>query len=233
MFGFWFDPYYLLFMAPAFLLMLAAQWYVSSAFRKWSQRPLHAGLSGAEAAERLIRYGGLYGVRIEQVGGMLTDHYDPRAKVLRLSPKVYQGRSVASVAVAAHELGHALQDKEGYLPLKLRSAMVPAVNIGSYLGWILIFLGLLLNFLQLAVVGLIVFSAGAAFALVTLPVEFNASARAKRLLRETGIVQTEEEARGVNHVLNAAALTYVAALVTALLQVAYYAMLIFGGRRRR
>ena len=233
MFGFWLDPYYLLFMAPAFLLMLAAQWYVSSAFRKWSQRPLHTSLSGAEAAERLIRYGGLYGVRVEQVGGMLTDHYDPRAKVLRLSPKVYQGRSVASVAVAAHELGHALQDKEGYLPLKLRSTMVPAVNIGSYLGWILIFLGLLLNFLQLAVVGLIVFSAGAAFALVTLPVEFDASARAKRLLRETGIVQTAEEVRGVNRVLNAAALTYVAALVTALLQVAYYAMLIFGGRRRR
>ena len=230
---FWFDPYYLIFMAPAFLLMLAAQWYVSSAFKKWSRVPLRANLSGAEAAERLIRYGGLYGVRVEAVRGVLTDHYDPRSKVLRLSPQVYQGRSVASVAVAAHELGHALQDQEGYAPLKLRGMMVPAVNIGSYLGWILIFLGLILNFLQLAVVGLIVFSLGAVFALVTLPVELNASARAKRLLRETGIVQTEDEARGVNTVLNAAALTYVAALVTALLQVAYYALLIFGGRRRR
>ncbi len=230
---FWFDPYYLIFMAPAFLLMLAAQWYVSSAFKKWSRVPLRANLSGAEAAERLIRYGGLYGVRVEAVQGMLTDHYDPRSKVLRLSPQVYQGRSVASVAVAAHELGHALQDQEGYAPLKLRGMMVPAVNIGSYLGWILIFIGLILNFLQLAVVGLVVFSLGAVFALVTLPVELNASARAKRLLRETGIVQTEEEAMGVNRVLNAAALTYVAALVTALLQVMYYAMLIFGGRRRR
>ncbi len=230
---FWFDPYYLIFMAPAFLLMLAAQWYVSSAFKKWSRVPVRANLSGAEAAQRLIRYGGLYGVRVEAVRGTLTDHYDPRSKVLRLSPQVYQGRSVASVAVAAHELGHALQDQEGYAPLKLRGMMVPAVNIGSYLGWILIFLGLILNFLQLAVVGLMVFSLGAAFALVTLPVELNASARAKRLLRETGIVQTEDEARGVNTVLNAAALTYVAALVTALLQVMYYAMLIFGGRRRR
>jgi len=230
---FWFDPLYLIIMAPAFILMLAAQWYVSSSFRKWSAVPLRSMLSGAEAAERLIRYAGLHGVRIEQVSGMLTDHYDPRSKVLRLSPKVYSGRSVASVAVAAHELGHALQDQEGYAPLKLRSAMVPAVNIGSYLGWILILLGLLLNMLNLAVLGLIVFSLGAVFALVTLPVEFNASARAKVLLRQAGIVQTEDEARGVNQVLNAAALTYVAALITAALQVLYYALIIFGGRRRR
>ncbi len=230
---FWFDPLYLIIMAPAFILMLAAQWYVSSSFRKWSAVPLRSMLSGAEAAERLIRYAGLHGVRIEQVGGMLTDHYDPRSKVLRLSPKVYSGRSVASVAVAAHELGHALQDQEGYAPLKLRSAMVPAVNIGSYLGWILILLGLLLNMLNLAVLGLIVFSLGALFALVTLPVEFNASARAKVLLRQAGIVQTEEEVRGVNQVLNAAALTYVAALITAALQVLYYALIIFSGRRRR
>ncbi len=230
---FWFDPLYLIIMAPAFILMLAAQWYVSSSFRKWSAVPLRSMLSGAEAAERLIRYAGLHGVRIEQVGGMLTDHYDPRSKVLRLSPKVYFGRSVASVAVAAHELGHALQDQEGYAPLKLRSTMVPAVNIGSYLGWILILLGLLLNMLNLAVLGLIVFSLGALFALVTLPVEFNASARAKVLLRQAGIVQTEDEVRGVNQVLNAAALTYVAALITAALQVLYYALIIFGGRRRR
>jgi len=229
----WLDPLYLLIMTPAFLLMLAAQWYVSSSFRKWSAVPLRSRLSGAEAAERLIRYAGLYGVRIEQVGGMLTDHYDPRSKVLRLSPKVYAGRSVASVAVAAHELGHALQDQEGYAPLKLRSAMVPAVNISSYLGWILILVGILLNLLNVAVIGLVVFSAGALFALVTLPVEFNASARAKVLLRQAGIVQTEDEARGVNQVLNAAALTYVAALITAALQVLYYALIIFGGRRRR
>ncbi len=229
----WIDPLYLIFMAPAFLLMLAAQWYVSSSFKKWSRVPLRSMISGAEAAERLIRYAGLYGVRVEAVNGMLTDHYDPRSKVLRLSPQVYQGRSVASVAVAAHELGHALQDEEGYAPLKLRTMMVPAVNIGSYLGWVLIFLGLFLNMLRLAEVGLVVFSIGALFALVTLPVEFNASARAKRLLQEAGIVQTESEIKGVNTVLNAAALTYVAALITAVMQVLYFALLIFGGRRRR
>jgi len=228
-----FNAYYMICMAPAFILMMITQWYVKSSFSKWSRVPLRSRLSGAEAAERLIRYAGLRGVRVEAVQGMLTDHYDPRSKVLRLSPQVYQGRSVASVAVAAHELGHALQDEHGYLPLKLRTMMVPAVNIGSYLGWFLIFLGLVLNMLQLAEIGLIVFSLGALFALVTLPVEFDASARARRLLRETGIVQTEEEAAGVNTVLRAAALTYVAALVTAISQLLYYAMLIFGGRRRR
>ena len=230
---FWFDPYYLIFMAPAFILMMLAQWYVSSAFRKWSRVPVRTGLSGAEAAERLIRHAGLYGVTIEMTGGMLSDHYDPRSKVLRLSPGVYQGRSVASVAVAAHELGHALQDQEGYAALRLRTAMVPAVNFGSYLGWIFILLGLFLHLTNLAVVGLVIFSLGAVFALITLPVEFNASARAKRLLQTAGIVQTEDEARGVNTVLNAAALTYVAALITAVMQVLYYALLIFGGRRRR
>lgn len=230
---FWFDPYYLIFMAPAFILMMLAQWYVSSAFRKWSRVPVRTRLSGAEAAERLIRHAGLYGVTIEMTGGMLTDHYDPRSKVLRLSPGVYQGRSVASVAVAAHELGHALQDQEGYAALRLRTAMVPAVNFGSYLGWILILLGLFFHLTNLAAVGLAVFSLGAVFAFITLPVEFNASARAKRLLQTAGIVQTEEEVRGVNTVLNAAALTYVAALITAVLQVLYYALLIFGGRRRR
>ncbi len=229
----WFDPYYLIFMAPAFILMMLAQWYVNSAFRKWSRVPVRSRLSGAEAAERLIRHAGLYGVTIEMVSGTLSDHYDPRSKVLRLSPGVYQGRSVASVAVAAHELGHALQDQEGYAALRLRTAMVPAVNFGSYLGWIFILLGLLFHLTNLAVLGLIVFSLGALFALITLPVEFNASARAKRLLQTSGIVQTEEEARGVNTVLNAAALTYVAALITAVMQVLYYAFLIFGGRRRR
>ncbi len=228
---FFFDPYYLLFMAPAFLLMVLAQGYVSSAYRKWSRIPVRSGLSGAEAAARLARFAGLYGVRIEMVGGILTDHYDPRSKTLRLSPGVYRSNSVAAVAVAAHELGHALQDAQGYLPLHLRTVMVPAVNFGSYLGWIFILIGLLLNWTKLAAVGLVVFSLGAVFALITLPVEFNASARAKRLLREAGIVQTADEARGVNTVLNAAALTYVAALVTAVMQVLYYATLIFGRRR--
>ncbi len=231
---FYFDPRYWLFIGPAMLLMLAAQWYVSSMFRKWSRVPAASRLSGAEAAERLIRYGGLYGVQVEAVAGNLTDHYDPRTKVLRLSQGVYGSRSVAAIAVAAHELGHALQDEEGYFPLRFRSMMVPAVNIGSSLGWILILVGLFIGWTGLAWLGVAAFSAGAFFALVTLPVEFNASARAKRLLAETGIIMGEEERRGVNAVLNAAALTYVAALVTALMQVLYYVTLVLGaGRRRR
>jgi len=231
---FYFDPRYMLFMAPAFLLMLAVQWYVNSTYRKWSEVPSRSRFSGGEAAERLILRGGLSDVRVEGVAGNLTDHYDPRKKILRLSPGVYRSSSVASLAIAAHELGHAVQDAEGYLPLRLRSALVPAVNIGSYLGWILILLGLLLRYTEVAWLGVLVFSGGAGFALATLPVELNASARARQLLVESGLIQTEDERRGVNQVLNAAALTYVAALVTAVLQLMYYATLVMGmgGRRR-
>jgi Zn-dependent membrane protease YugP len=191
-------------------------------------------ISGAQAAEQLIRYGGLQNVRIATTPGNLTDHYDPRDKTLYLSPNVYQGASVAAVAVAAHELGHAMQDKESYVPLRLRSALVPAVNIGSYLGWILLMIGFLLRFPEIAWLGVLVFSGGAIFALATLPVELNASARAKQLLREAGLIYSEEEMQGVNQVLNAAALTYVAALITAVLQLLYYASLVLsmGGRRR-
>jgi Zn-dependent membrane protease YugP len=144
---------------------------------------------------------------------------------------VANGASVASLAIAAHELGHAMQDAEEYFPLRFRAALVPMVNIGSYLGWILIMVGLFLQLTQIAWLGVLVFSGGAVFALATLPVEFDASARAKRLLAESGIIQTVEEKRGVNNVLNAAALTYVAGLVTAILQLLYYVMLI-GGRSR-
>lgn len=231
---FFLDPRYILFMAPAFLLMVLVQWYVSSSYSKWSRVPSRLRISGAQAAEQLIRYGGLPNVRIATTPGNLTDHYDPRDKTLYLSPGVYQGASVAAVAVAAHELGHAMQDKESYVPLRLRSALVPAVNIGSYLGWILLMIGFLLRFPELAWLGVLVFSGGAIFALATLPVELNASARAKQLLREAGLIYSEEEMQGVNQVLNAAALTYVAALITAILQLLYYASLVLsmGGRRR-
>lgn len=230
-----FDPYYLIFMLPAFLIMMLAQWYVNSAYNKWSRVPTRSRITGAQAATRLIQAGGLYGVRVEGTQGNLTDHYDPRTKVLSLSQGVYQNDSVAAVAVAAHELGHAIQDQEGYFPLRLRAAMVPAVNIGSYLGWILIFIGILLRFTQLAWVGVAIFALGALFALATLPVEFNASVRAKRLLVESGLISGPEEEHGMNHVLNAAALTYVAALVTAVLQLLYWVTLVMGmgGRRRR
>ncbi|HLE52102.1 MAG TPA: zinc metallopeptidase [Anaerolineales bacterium] len=229
-----YNPTYFLYMLPALLLMMAAQWYVSSVYRKWSQVPNRSRLSGAEAAQRLIRNGGLYEVEVEGVAGNLSDHYDPRKKVLRLSRGVHQGRSVAAVAIAAHELGHAMQDQEGYALLRLRSALVPAVNIGSTLGWILIILGLVLRMSGLAWLGVLVFAAGAVFALATLPVELNASARAKQMLLQTGIVVGEDEQRGVNNVLNAAAMTYIAALATAVLQLLYYVSLVggMGGRRR-
>ena len=239
---FFFDPTYLIFMVPAFLLMMLSSWYVKSAYNKWSKVRARSGLTGAQAAQRLIQSGsysigggaGLRDVHVVGIGGELSDNYDPRTKNLNLSPGVANTPSVASIAVAAHELGHAMQDSEGYLPMRLRSALVPMVNIGSNLGWILIIIGLVLHFTQLAWMGVIAFSAGAVFALFTLPVEFNASSRAKRLLVESGIIQGEDEERGVNNVLNAAALTYVAGLVTAVLQLLYYVMLVggLGGRKR-
>lgn len=229
---YFFNSTYLMYMLPAFIIMMVAQWYVSSSYRKWSQVPNRNRLSGAEAASRLIRNGGLSDVQIEGVAGNLTDHYDPRQKVLRLSQGVYQSRSVAAMAIAAHELGHAVQDHEDYFPLRFRAALVPAVNIGSTLGWILILIGMIIQSTSLAGLGLIIFAGGALFALATLPVELNASARAKRLLAETGLIVGEDEQRGVNQVLNAAALTYVAALITAVMQVLYFGSMIFGGRRR-
>jgi hypothetical protein len=230
---FFFDIRYMIFMIPAFLLMMAVQWYVNSAYQKWSRVPARSQMSGAQAAQRLIERGGLYDVRVEGVQGNLTDHYDPRTNILRLSQGVYSSNSVAALAIAAHELGHAMQDKEEYLPLRLRAAIVPMVNIGSTLGWIFILIGLLLRLQPVAWIGVLVFSGGALFALATLPVELNASARAKRLLTESGLIVGEDEARGVNNVLNAAALTYVAALVTAVLQLLYYATLVMGMGRRR
>jgi Zn-dependent membrane protease YugP len=191
-------------------------------------------MTGAEAAQRLIMSGGLQGVSIQGIGGNLTDHYDPRDKVLRLSQGVANNASVASVAVAAHELGHAMQDADGYFPLRFRSALVPMVSIGSWLGWIMILAGLFLRLTNLAWLGVLVFSGGALFALATLPVELNASARAKRLLAETGIVAGPDEQAGVNNVLNAAAFTYVAGLASAVLQLLYFVSLVggMGGRRR-
>lgn len=229
-----FDVNYWIYMIPAFLVMLAAQYFVSSTYKKWSQVPNRSRITGAEAAQRLIRSGGLYDVRVEGVSGRMSDHYDPRHKVLRLSSGVYKTNSVAAVAIAAHELGHAMQDQEGYLPLRLRSALIPAVNIGSTLGWLFIFLGIFMQWTGLAWLGVIVFSAGALFSLATLPVELNASARAKKLLVQSGIIVGQDEQQGVNKVLNAAAFTYVAALLTSVLQLLYFTSLVggMGGRRR-
>jgi uncharacterized protein len=235
-----FNTQYLCYMAPAFLLMLLTTWYVKSAYNRWSKVPSRSGLTGTEAAQRLINRAGLSGIQIQAVAGNLTDNYDPRTKVLNLSQAVAQNPSVASLAVAAHELGHAQQDAEGYFPLRFRAALVPMVNIGSNLGWILIIAGLFLSYagwalgVDLAWLGVAIFAGGALFALATLPVELNASARARRLLTETGIISGPDEERGVGTVLNAAALTYVAALITAAFQLLYYVSLVGGlGRRRR
>jgi len=230
---FFFDPTYLMFMIPAFILMAVTSWYVRASYQKWGRVPARSRMTGYQAAQRLISSGGLAGVQIQGVAGDLTDHYDPRNKTLFLSQGVANGASVASLAIAAHELGHAMQDAEEYFPLRFRSALVPMVNIGSNLGWILIMIGLLIRWADLAWLGVAVFAGGAVFALATLSVEFNASARAKQLLSQTGVIQTEEEARGVRTVLNAAALTYVAGLVTAILQLLYYVMLVGGLGRRR
>ena len=229
-----YDINYWVYMLPAFALVLFAQFYVNSTYRKWSQVGTRSRMTGAQAAQRLINTGRLYDVSVEAVSGRMTDHYDPRQKVLRLSQGVYQTASVASVAIAAHELGHAIQDNVGYFPLKIRSALIPVVNIGSTLGWIFIIIGLFLQWTQLAWLGVFVFSAGALFSLATLPVELNASARAKELLVQSGIIVGKEEQAGVNKVLNAAAFTYVAALLTSIMQLLYFTSLVggMGGRRR-
>jgi hypothetical protein len=175
----------------------------------------------------------MYDLKLKGVQGQLTDHYDPRNNVLSLSRDIAQGPTVASMAITAHELGHAQQDKENYLPMKIRSAMVPAVNIGTSLGWILILIGLLLNLGNLAWLGVFAFSAGAIFSIATLPVELNASKCAKNMLVQSGIIQSEEEKKGVSQVLNAAALTYVAAIASSVMQLLYFASLVGGGSRRR
>ncbi|MEN8241377.1 MAG: zinc metallopeptidase [Chloroflexota bacterium] len=222
---------YYTYMIPAIILMMAAQWYVKSSYNKWSKVRNQHNITGAEAVQKLIRTGGLHGIEVERIGGSLSDHYDPRKKVLRLSSGVADNPSVAALAIAAHELGHAQQDQENYFPLRLRSAMVPMVNIGSFLGWIFIFAGLFFNMLNLSWLGVIFFAGGALFALATLPVEFDASSRAMRMLSNSGLIMSGNETRGARTVLNAAALTYVAALVQAVIQVLYYVRLVSGRRR--
>jgi Zn-dependent membrane protease YugP len=224
---------YLLISLPALILGIWAQAKVKSAFNKYSRMRTYLGLTGAEIARRMLNSNGLQNVQIEQTQGMLSDHYDPRAKVLRLSPEVYQGNSIAAAGVAAHEAGHALQDQEAYTPLKLRSAMVPSVQIGSYLGPIIFFVGLLFagSFGNtLAWVGIALFGGTALFALVTLPVELNASNRARTWLSTSGVVMNEEM-NGVSSMLSAAAMTYVAAAVQALSTLLYYVLLLSGRRR--
>lgn len=227
-----FNPLYLVFALPGLLLGLFAQARVKGAFNKYKQVRTAQNVTGAQVARTLLDAQGLYQVQVEEGKGFLSDHYDPRSKVLRLSPEVYRTPSVAAAGIAAHEMGHALQDAGGYFPLQLRSAIVPAAQFGSSLApWIFIG-GLLLNFTTLAWVGLILFGVAVLFTLVTLPVEFDASRRAKSLLT-TNNVLIGNEIEGVNKVLDAAALTYVAAAVSAIGTFLYYLLLLTGGGRRR
>ncbi len=226
---FYFDPMYLVFAMPALLLGFWAQWRVKSAFNKYSRVATASRATGGQVARLLLDSQGLSQVRVEKVQGFLSDHYDPKAKVLRLSPDVYDSPSVAAAGIAAHEMGHALQDAQNYAPLAMRTAMVPAVQVGSWLGPLIFMGGLLFSLTNLAWLGLILFGATALFALVTLPVEFDASSRAKKLLAGQGVL-IGAEMEGVNRVLNAAAMTYVAGAIQAVSTLLYYAWLLMGRR---
>ena len=217
-----FDPLYLIILGVGFLLSMGAQIWVKSAVNKWIDVPTSRNMTGRQVAQAILNSRGIQGVTIEPVQGHLSDHYDPSTKTLRLSEKIFNGRSVTAAGIAAHEVGHAIQHQDGYAFMKLRQKMVPVANIGTSLGLWITIAGIIIGITQLATVGVILFGGAVAFTLLTLPVEFDASSRAKKVLIGQGIV-TGEEARGVGQVLNAAAATYVAAAVTAVLQLLYWA----------
>ncbi len=227
-----FDPIYFVFVIPALVLSMWASFRTSSAFKKYSRVPTANGQTGAEAAARLLASAGLGDVRILRSQGMLTDHYNPVNRTLNLSEGVFDSRSVAAVGVAAHEAGHAIQHAEHYKPLGLRSILVPTAKIGSSLGYIVMLAGLFMSSTNMVLVGAVLFSAVLLFQVVTLPVEFDASRRAKVMLVEHGIISGRER-EGVDRVLNAAALTYVAAAVSTLMTLLYFLFRsgLLGGRR--
>lgn len=233
---FLFDPFWFLIMIPPFVFMIYAQAKVNSAFKKYSNMPNSQRVTGAEAAEKLLQANGLTNVRVEGVKGRLGDHYDPSKKVLRLSPAVANTPSVAALGIVAHEVGHAVQDKVGYAFMRFRTSLVPAANLGSTLGYIFVILGLLLAWfgtkfgLTVVWIGVFLFSLAVIFSLITLPVEYNASNRARQMLRSTGMVSVQEY-DGASAVLSAAALTYVAATLQAVAQLFYFVMLALGSRR--
>jgi Zn-dependent membrane protease YugP len=235
---FFFDPMYFVFALPALILAFYAQWRVQSAYKKYLSVRNGRSLTGLEVAKMLLRFNNLGHIQIEGIPGELTDNYDPRTKTMRLSQGVANSNSVAALAVVAHEIGHATQDAEAYVPLKLRSAIVPGVQIGSWLGPILFLIGWLMALYfgssfgyQIAWLGVLFFAGALVFAFVTLPVEFNASARARAMLTDAGLIYGEEM-NGVRSVLDAAALTYVAAAAQALSTLLYYVFLLSGARRR-
>ncbi len=231
---------YLIFAAPVLILSLLAQAKVNGAYKKYSRIPNSRRLTGAMAAQMILNYYGITDVRIEACAGKLTDHYSPNEKVIRLSQNVFGGTSVAAVGIACHEAGHAAQHAEDYLPNKVRTALVPVTNFGSRFGLLIAFLGYFLAYgsfnsdfgFYFIIAGLALYGFVAVFQLVTLPVEFNASNRALKVIEETGML-TEEEHSGAKSVLTAAALTYVAALATAIVNLLYYATRLLGNSKRR
>lgn len=227
-----FDPMYLLFILPGLALSMWASFRTKSAFEKYSRVPSARGLTGAQAAKILLERAGLYDVSITRSHGFLSDHYNPLNKSLNLSEAVYESSSVAAIGVATHEAGHAIQHAQKYAPLWLRSTLVPTANIGSSIGYLVMIGGLFLGMTNLVLIGAVLFSMVLLFQIVTLPVEFDASNRAKQLVLEYGIVSPSER-QGVDRVLNAAALTYVAAAVSTLLTLLYFLMRagLLGGRR--
>ena len=220
----YFDPMYFIIVGPAMLLALWAQMRVKSAYNRWSRIANTSGMTGAQAAQMMLERGGVRDCTIEPAKGYLSDHYDPRTKTLRLSQDVYAGRSVAALGIACHEAGHAFQHAQGYAMLQFRSMIVPLANIGSWLVWPLMILGMVLQMYGLVVLGVAAFGCLVLFQIVTLPVEFDASRRAKHELQRLAILRNEQEVDGVASVLNAAAMTYVAATITAMAQLLYFAL---------
>ena len=230
-FFYYYDPTYILVLIGA-VLSLWASATVKSTYNKYSRVYSYSGLTGAQAAAQILRQAGIYDVRIEHVSGNLTDHYDPKARVLRLSDSVYGSNSVAAIGVAAHECGHAIQDQEDYVPLRFRSAFVPVANLGTQVAFPILLLGVFLGSSHFLIqVGLLCFFFGVLFQLITLPVEFNASGRAVRILRETGMMSDDELSK-TKKVLSAAAMTYVAAAAASILSMLRL-LILFGGNRRR
>lgn len=226
-----FDPLYLLFMLPGLILASLASLFTTSTFKKYSSIGSASGMTGAEAARRLLETAGIYNVTIEHVDGMLTDHYDPTSHTLRLSDQVYSSSSLSAIGVACHEAGHAIQHATDYAPLVLRSTLVPAANLGSNLSYFILLAGFIFQSQSVIIAGIILFSLTVLFTLVTLPVEYNASSRAKKLMVSAGIV-SRAEASSAGEVLNAAFMTYVASAVSALLTLLYYLIRsgLLGGR---
>ncbi|MGP1588405.1 MAG: zinc metallopeptidase [Oribacterium sp.] len=229
MYGYFYDSTYILVLLGALIAMWAS-WNVRSSFRKYEKVGNHGGITGAQAAEAILHGAGICDVRVEHISGSLTDHFSPEERVLRLSDSVYGSRSVAAIGVAAHECGHAMQYEADYFPIHVRAAVIPMANIGSQLSWPLILAGLLLGWVGLVNIGIVLFALVVVFQLVTLPVEFDASGRAIRVLRETAMLN-EQELEGAKRVLTAAALTYVAALVSSALQL--FRLVLLSQRRRR